>query len=73
MSRARQANVLRHWLARTHGCTPSAAQLEELLAQVDACRTRGHRVHLKAGTGFVHRVGDALDWYNAPPSPRPSR
>ncbi|WP_068644956.1 tRNA lysidine(34) synthetase TilS [Variovorax soli] len=73
LSRARQANVLRHWLLRVHGCTPSAAQLEELLGQVDACRTRGHRIHIKLGTGFVDRVGDVLDWYNVAPSPRPSR
>lgn len=73
LSRARQANVLRHWLLRTHGCTPSTAQLEELLGQVDACRTRGHRVHIKVGTGFVERVGAALDWYNVAPSPKPSR
>ncbi|MBS0451692.1 MAG: tRNA lysidine(34) synthetase TilS [Proteobacteria bacterium] len=73
LPRARQANVLRHWLLRTHGCTPSAAQLEELLGQVHACRTRGHRVHIKVGTGFVERVGVTLDWYNVAPSPRPSR
>jgi len=73
LSRARQANVLRHWLLRTHGCTPSAAQLDELLGQVDACRTRGHRIHIKVGTGFVDRVGAVLDWYNVGPSPRPLR
>lgn len=73
LSRARQANVLRHWLLRTHACTPSAAQLDELLGQLDACRTRGHRVHIKVGTGFVDRMGPVLDWYNVGPSPRPSR
>ena len=73
LSRARQANVLRHWLLRMHRCTPSSAQLEELLGQVDACRTRGHRVHIKVGTGFVDRVGAVLDWYNVSPSPKPSR
>ncbi|HSV58391.1 MAG TPA: tRNA lysidine(34) synthetase TilS [Variovorax sp.] len=73
LSRARQANVLRHWLARVHRCTPSSAQLDELLGQVDACRTRGHRVHIKVGTGFVDRVGAVLDWYNVAPSPKPSR
>lgn len=73
LSRARQANVLRHWLLRTHGCTPSTAQLEELLGQVDACRTRGHRVHIKVGTGFVDRLGPVLDWYNVGPSPKPLR
>jgi tRNA(Ile)-lysidine synthase len=73
LSRARQANVLRHWLTRVHRCTPSSAQLDELLGQVDACRTRGHRVHIKVGTGFVDRVGAVLDWYNVAPSPKPSR
>ncbi|SFN15559.1 tRNA lysidine(34) synthetase TilS [Variovorax sp. OV329] len=73
LSRPRQANVLRHWLLRTHGCTPSAAQLEELLEQIDACRTRGHRLHIKVGGGFVHRSGAVLDWYNDGPSLKPLR
>lgn len=73
LSRARQANVLRHWLLRTHKCTPSAAQLDELLGQVDACRTRGHRVHIKVGTGFVDRLGPVLDWYNVGPPSKPLR
>lgn len=64
LPRARQANVLRHWLAEVHGTAPSAAQLAELLAQIDACRTRGHRLHLKVGAGFVRRSGALLDWYN---------
>lgn len=62
LSRARQANVLRHWLRTVHGTTPSTAQLMELLDQVTACTTRGHRLRLKVGRGFVARVGDALDW-----------
>lgn len=61
---ARQANALRHWLAEVHGTAPSAAQLAELLDQIDACRTRGHRLHLKVGAGFVRRSGALLDWYN---------
>lgn len=61
---ARQANALRHWLAEVHGTAPSAAQLVELLDQIDACRTRGHRLHLKVGAGFVRRSGALLDWYN---------
>jgi len=73
LSRARQANVLRHWLTRNHASTPSAAQLDELLQQVDSCRTRGHRVHIKVGTGFVERMGAVLDWYNVAPSPKASR
>lgn len=64
LPRARQANALRHWLAQAHGTSPSAAQLAELLDQIDACRTRGHRLHLKVGAGFVRRRGALLDWYN---------
>jgi tRNA(Ile)-lysidine synthase len=72
LSRARQANVLRHWLVRSHGCAPSAAQLEQLLDQVRACTTRGHRIHLKVAAGFAERRGDFLHWYNARPSPKTS-
>ena len=64
LSRARQANVLRHWLRQTHHTTPAAAQLGELLDQVQACTTRGHRIHIKVGRGFVVRSGPELDWYN---------
>ncbi|UCU97943.1 tRNA lysidine(34) synthetase TilS [Acidovorax radicis] len=64
LSRARQANVLRHWLRSTHQTTPAAAQLGELLDQVAACTTRGHRIHIKVGRGFVVRTGPILDWYN---------
>ncbi|MBK0392963.1 tRNA lysidine(34) synthetase TilS [Ramlibacter algicola] len=60
--RARQANVLRHWLRSVHGATPSAAQLEELLDQVHACTTRGHRLHLRVANGFVQRAGARLAW-----------
>ena len=73
LSRARQANVLRHWLMQAHGCAPSAAQLEQLLDQVRACTTRGHRIHLKVASGFVERRGDSLHWYNSGPSPKASR
>lgn len=72
LSRARQANVLRHWLMQSHGCAPSAVQLDQLLDQVRACTTRGHRIHLKVATGFVERKGDFLHWYNASPSPKTS-
>jgi tRNA(Ile)-lysidine synthase len=60
LPRARQANVLRHWLRRTHGASPSAAQLDELLDQLEACATRGHRIRLKVASGFVERTGDVL-------------
>ncbi|MFN7856774.1 MAG: tRNA lysidine(34) synthetase TilS [Acidovorax sp.] len=62
LSRTRQANVLRHWLRQHHHTTPSAAQLGELLDQVAACNTRGHRIDLKVGRGFVVRSGLHLDW-----------
>lgn len=64
LSRARQANVLRHWLSVTAGEVPSAAQLGELLDQIAACRTRGHQIRIKVGSGFVERRGAVLHWYN---------
>jgi tRNA(Ile)-lysidine synthase len=73
LSKARQANVLRHWLMQAHGCAPSAAQLDQLMSQLQACTTRGHRIHLKVANGFVERRGDFLHWYNSRPSPKASR
>ena len=60
----RQAHVLRQWLLQFHGATPSAAQLQELLRQIRHCTTRGHRIHIKVGCGFVVREGARLGWYN---------
>jgi tRNA(Ile)-lysidine synthase len=62
LSRARQALVLRQWLRQHHATTPSTAQLHELLDQVAACTTRGHRLHLKVGQGFVEREALHLAW-----------
>lgn len=62
MHRARQGNVLRHWLRTAHAASASAAQLEELLDQVADCRTRGHRIRIKVGNGFVERVLDRLNF-----------
>ncbi len=62
LSRARQALVLRHWLRQHHATTPSAAQLHELLDQVAACTTRGHRLHLKVGQAYVGRNGAHLTY-----------
>lgn len=64
LSRARQANAVRYWLKSVHGAIPSAAQLAELLDQIADCTTRGHRIHIKVGAGFVQRSRDALTWYN---------
>ena len=63
LSEARQSNVLRHWLALAHS-QASAAQLQALLVQVKACTTRGHRIDLKVGRGFVRRDGAVLRCYN---------
>ena len=64
LSTARQANVLRHWLVSVHQTQASSAQLQELLAQVAACTTRGHQLHIRVGHGFVRRSNGVLDWYN---------
>ena len=61
---ARQANVLRHWLRASHRCAPSTAQLHELQRQIAACTTRGHRIEIRVGGGFLRRSGACLDWYN---------
>ena len=60
LPRERQANVLRHWLRAAHSGSASAAQLEELLAQVAVCTTRGHGLRIKVGRGFVEREGERL-------------
>jgi tRNA(Ile)-lysidine synthase len=65
LSQARQALVLRHWLRQHHATTPSTAQLNALLGQIEACTTRGHRLHLKVGQGFVERAGEHLAWQRA--------
>lgn len=64
LSRERQANLLRHWLKTRYQAIPSAAQLGELLDQLQACTTRGHQIDIRVAAGFVQRRGDALAWYN---------
>lgn len=66
LPRARQANVLRHWLRSAHAASASAAQLEELLDQVGDCRTRGHHIRIKVGNGFVERSGERLVYRSEP-------
>ena len=63
LSAARQTNVLRLWLGN-RGVQSSTRQLDALVAQIDACRTRGHAIDIKVGRGFVRRIGDLIDWYN---------
>nr|WP_236582030.1 tRNA lysidine(34) synthetase TilS [Hydrogenophaga sp. BPS33] len=65
LSRDRQGNAVRHWLRTQANVAASAAQLEELLDQIAACTTRGHRIHLKVAHGFVTREGSRLHF--APP------
>jgi tRNA(Ile)-lysidine synthase len=60
LAQNRQVNVLRYWLNMAHSAIPSTAQLNELIKQLSACRTRGHRIYLKIASGFVSRQGDAL-------------
>lgn len=60
LPRARQANALRHWLRSAHASSASAAQLEELLDQVADCTTRGHRIRIRVGEGWVERRGERL-------------
>ena len=64
LSQARQANLLRHWLKTAHAVVPSAAQLAQLLHQIACCTTRGHKIQIKVGGGFVQRRGAELHWYN---------
>lgn len=64
LGRERRANVLRYWLLSSHDTTPSAAQLRELLRQIDDCRTRGQQIRIRVGSGFVVRNGMQLGWYN---------
>lgn len=60
LSPARQSNVLRRWLKLSEGVAASEAQMQALLSQVDACRTRGHRIHIKVANGYIDRVADRL-------------
>jgi tRNA(Ile)-lysidine synthase len=61
---SRLSNVLRHWLLTIHHTTPTSAQLDELMAQIAACRTRAHQLHIKVGLGICVRLGKTLAWYN---------
>jgi tRNA(Ile)-lysidine synthase len=69
LPRERLANTLRHWLKREHAAVPSEAQLDQLIEQIAACSTKGHRIRLKIAHGRVEREGATLHWYNAPPLP----
>lgn len=72
LPRARQANLLRHWLRAVHRTTARAAQLDALLDQIAACTTRGHRIRLRVGDGMAERRGPHLAWYNPAADPAPA-
>ncbi|MDM7462451.1 MAG: TilS substrate-binding domain-containing protein [Tepidimonas taiwanensis] len=59
---ARALNALRHWLRERHGAQASDAQWRALMQQIDAARTRGHRIELRLGPGRIRRTGDVLTW-----------
>ncbi len=64
LSDARMGNALRFWLKTSHQTTPSTAQLGQLIDQIKVCTTRGHKIHLKVGRGFIERKEACIDWYN---------
>jgi tRNA(Ile)-lysidine synthase len=64
LSDARMGNALRFWLKKNYQTTPSTAQLSQLIDQIKVCTTRGHKMHIKVGRGFIERKEACIDWYN---------
>jgi tRNA(Ile)-lysidine synthase len=60
----RWPNLLRHWLKTAHQVTPSAAQLDELCAQITTSQRHGapRKLQLKVADGFVVRHKDVLSF-----------
>jgi tRNA(Ile)-lysidine synthase len=56
----RQVNALRRWMKEGSNVAASEAQMLALLVQIDACRTRGHSIHIKVANGHIDRDGDRL-------------
>jgi tRNA(Ile)-lysidine synthase len=69
LSRARQANVLRHWLRTACDAAASTAQMEELLDQVEACTTRGHAIGMKVAAGRVELRQGVLRYITSAQNP----
>ena len=46
------------------GKLPTTAQLNELMRQIQACKTRGQALRLKVANGLCVRRGILLHWYN---------
>jgi tRNA(Ile)-lysidine synthase len=62
LSEARMANVLRYYFRSEGLRAPQTRQLNALMAQIRACKTRGHQIQLKVGECFVRRSGSYLVW-----------
>lgn len=62
LSAPRQANALRYWLRRGWQVAGSEAQMAELLRQIDACSTRGHRIELRLADGHLRLQDGALQY-----------
>ena len=60
LPRSTQANYLRYWLKTQHSAVASEAQMNELLDQIAACKTRGHQIRIKVAQGYVSREGEIL-------------
>jgi tRNA(Ile)-lysidine synthase len=71
LSRARQANVLRHWLRTACDAAATTAQMEELLDQVEACTTRGHAIGMKVAAGRVELRQGVLRYITSAQNPAP--
>ncbi len=67
LGRARQANLLRHWLRACCDAAASTAQMEELLDQVEACSTRGHSIRIKVAAGRVELQQGVLRYVTSAP------
>lgn len=62
LSSERQRNVLRYWLKSQYNTIGSERQILALQQVITACTTRGHRIHIKVGAGYVQRNDDCLVW-----------
>ena len=60
LPKSMQVNYLRHWLKTQHNALGSEAQMNELLDQIAACKTRGHQIRIKVAQGYVSREGEIL-------------
>jgi tRNA(Ile)-lysidine synthase len=62
ISASRQGNCLRYWLKTAYNAIPSTAQLDELLKQISARKTKGHSIKIKVSHGFVFNKNDVLNF-----------